>query len=144
MNDVKLYGTLARDAMFAIVGEGKAKCMFTVMTVKKMKEKDFTSYVPCVAWGDSAKLLEQYGKKGVQVLIEGSIGQRSYDDKNGNKVYTTEVNADRVNIIIGTGSVSPTHETPRQEPVKAPQKPKVDTSAILNDEFLLPDPDQPF
>lgn len=141
MNDVKLFGSLPRDVMFSIVGQDKCKAQFTVMTVKKFKDKEFTSYVPCIAWGDTAKLLEKFGKKDVKILVEGSINTRTYDDKDGKKVYTTEVNADRVEFVLGGANTHTNTQTPYQSPVKA-QKPKVDTSSVFDDDLPLIDIDK--
>lgn len=145
MNDVKLFGSLPRDVMFSKVGVDKCKAQFTVKTVRKFKDKEFTSYVPCVAWGDNATLLEQYGKKDTQVLVEGSINTTTYDDKDGKKVYKTEVNADSVEIVFGGVTTPTSTKTTHPSPVKAQQKPKVDTSDVFDDKDLdISSDDLPF
>ncbi|AUP79120.1 hypothetical protein C1H87_10580 [Flavivirga eckloniae] len=44
-----------------------------------------------VAWGKTAQIIEKYVTKGKEVAIEGKLTSRSYDDKNGNKRYVTEI-----------------------------------------------------
>lgn len=56
-----------------------------------------------VLWGKTAESLQEYLTKGKQVFIEGKLQTRQWDDKDGNKRYTTEVRADRV-VLLGRSS----------------------------------------
>jgi single-strand DNA-binding protein len=56
-----------------------------------------------VLWGKSAETLQEYLKKGKQIFVEGRLQTRSWDDRDGQKRYTTEIKADRVTLLGGGG-----------------------------------------
>ena len=56
-----------------------------------------------VLWGKQAESLQEYLTKGKQIYIEGRLQTRQWDDKDGNKRYTTEIKADRVTLLGGGG-----------------------------------------
>lgn len=62
-----------------------------------------TQWHTLVAWGKSAEILENYIKKGDEIAIEGKIQYETYDDKEGNKRYSTKIN---INDILMLGSKS--------------------------------------
>jgi single-strand DNA-binding protein len=56
-----------------------------------------------VLWGKQAESLQEYLTKGKQIYIEGRLQTRQWDDKDGNKRYTTEIKADRITLLGGGG-----------------------------------------
>jgi single-strand DNA-binding protein len=56
-----------------------------------------------VLWGKSAESLSEYLTKGKQIYVEGRLQTRQWDDKDGNKRYTTEIRGDRIVLLSGGG-----------------------------------------
>ena len=56
-----------------------------------------------VLWGKQAESLQEYLTKGKQIYVEGRLQTRQWDDKDGNKRYTTEIKADRITLLGGAG-----------------------------------------
>ncbi|KGK88011.1 single-stranded DNA-binding protein [Clostridium sp. HMP27] len=102
MNKVILIGRLTKDPELKFTpGEGKAVTTFTIAIDRRTgkdgkKEADF---IPCVVWGKQAEIIANYSGKGKQICVSGRIQTRNYDNKEGKKVYNTEVVADQVQII---------------------------------------------
>ncbi len=134
INRVVVVGNLTRDPMFSKISTGASKVMFTIAVNRKFKDQEQTDYVPCVAWNQPADYLSQYAKKGNMIAIEGRVTSRSYDDKDGRKIYVTEINCDSVQLIR-TGSSS----APQNNAQMSQQAPKAATGyfpdeAPTNDE----------
>ncbi|MCT4644867.1 MAG: single-stranded DNA-binding protein [Carboxylicivirga sp.] len=70
---------------------------FTARNGQEIPER--TEWHNIVVWRGLAKVVESYVKKGTQLYIEGKMRTRSYDDKDGNKRYTTEVYADSLQLL---------------------------------------------
>ena len=103
INNTILVGRLTRDPELRKTQTGQSVCTFTV-AVDRMPAKDGTEaadFPSCVAWGKTAEILSQYGSKGSQVGVRGRLQTRSYEDKDGRKVYVTEVVADQVQLLGG-------------------------------------------
>lgn len=88
INTVVLTGRITRDIELRRTTSGKTCTSFTLAVNRNREETDF---INCVAWNQEAESLEKYTKKGSLIGIEGRIQTRSYNDKNGKKVYITEV-----------------------------------------------------
>ena len=82
------------------------------------ESKDYTEWHRIVVWGKQAEFCEKYLAQGRQVLVEGKIRTRNCQDKDGNKRYTTEINA--INIVL-LGKRDPT------DTEEHPESPKTDT-----------------
>ncbi len=85
MNSAVLVGRLTEDPR---TGEKATRIR---VAVDRRKKEDGADYINCVAFGKTAELIGKYLKKGSRVGITGRINTGSYNDKNGNKVYTTDV-----------------------------------------------------
>lgn len=102
MNQVIITGRLVRDIELKYTNSQMALARFTLALDRgkdkegKDKGADFPS---CVAFGRTAENMERFSGKGLRVAVIGHIQTGSYDDKDGKKVYTTDVIADRVEII---------------------------------------------
>ena len=112
MNCVELFGRLTRhvDVKFTQGDEPLAVARFTVAVNRQKKgEADFIS---CVAFGKTADYLGKYGEQGMQIAVSGRIQTGSYQ-KGSEKVYTTDVIADRCELVFKSeDKTSATAETP--------------------------------
>lgn len=92
MNKVALIGRLTRDpdVRYTQGGESMAIARFTLAVNRRTKKKD-ADFISCVAFGKSGEFVEKYFRKGVKVAVIGRIQTGSYDNKDGHKVYTTDV-----------------------------------------------------
>ncbi len=112
LNKVIIVGNLTRDPELATIPSGQKVCKFGVATNRVWKDKsgakqESTSYHNIVVWGRQAETSAQYLKKGQQVMVEGRIETRSWDDKtSGEKKYRTEIIADRVQFGAKSGGAS--------------------------------------
>jgi single-strand DNA-binding protein len=105
VNKVILIGHLGRDAETKFTPSGAAATRFSVATSRRWKDqqsgewKEDTNWTNVVLW--RAENLANYLLKGKQIYVEGRLQTRSYDDKDGKKVYATEVIADEVVLLGG-------------------------------------------
>ena len=98
-NQVQLIGRLGQEVTLTTFDSGNKKAHFSIATDDSYKDADGnkverTDWHNIVAWGKTAELMEQLLVKGNEVLIQGKLSSRSYEDKNGVKRYITEVVAD--------------------------------------------------
>jgi single-strand DNA-binding protein len=107
VNKVILVGHLGRDAETKFTPGGTAVTKFSVATSRRWKDKQSGEWKEETDWTNitlwQAENLANYLTKGKQVYVEGRIHTRSYDDKDGKKVYATEVVADEVILLGGQG-----------------------------------------
>lgn len=107
VNKVFLIGNLGRDAETKFTASGAAVTRFALATTRSWKDqqtnewKEETNWTNVVLWRQEN--LANYLTKGKQVFVEGRLQTRSYDDKDGKKVYATEVVADEVILLGGRG-----------------------------------------
>lgn len=110
MNNVVLIGRLTRDPELRYIpGSGTAVCNFTLAVDKglsKDKKQEMESknqptadFIRIVVWGKMGENSANYLAKGRLVAVQGSIQTGSYEDKDGKRVYTTEVNARNVQFL---------------------------------------------
>lgn len=95
-NSVQLIGRLGADPEKTTYGENKSRVRFSLATNDYFRDKDGerqeeTQWHNIVAFGKTAEIAEKYLKKGDEVALGGKITYRSWDDKEGNKHYITEV-----------------------------------------------------
>jgi single-strand DNA-binding protein len=108
VNKVILIGNLGRDPELRRTPSGAQVVSFTVATTERRTDKngqrqDRTEWHNIVAWNRLAELANQYLKKGRTVYIEGKITNRSWNDKDGNKRYRTEILASQIQFLGGPG-----------------------------------------
>ena len=107
INNVVLVGRLTKDPELRYTQTGLAVARFTVAVNRAFsnqqgeKEADF---INCVAWRKQAENLANFMRKGSQVGVQGRIQTGSYDDKDGKRVYTTEVVADSIQFLEPRGA----------------------------------------
>ncbi|MPZ17908.1 MAG: single-stranded DNA-binding protein [Luteitalea sp.] len=107
VNKVILVGNLGRDAELRFTPAGVAVSNFSLATTDRRKDsrtgdwQDQTEWHRVVLFGKQAESLQDYLKKGKQIYVEGRLQTRSWDDRDGQKRYTTEVLADRIQLLGG-------------------------------------------
>ena len=112
MNSVVLIGNLTRDPelRYSTGASQTAICRFTVAVNDRRRNpqtqewEDNASFIPIVVFGKTAENCEKYLAKGRKVAVNGRIQTGSYVNKDGNKVYTTEVIASNVEFLGGNRS----------------------------------------
>ncbi|MEJ5224572.1 MAG: single-stranded DNA-binding protein [Anaerolineales bacterium] len=104
LNKVMIIGHLGRDPEMRYTPSGRPVTTFTVATSRSWNTVDGerhteTEWFNIVAWGNLAEICKQYLTKGQQVYIEGRLQTRKWDDKEGNRHYTTEVVAQEMMML---------------------------------------------
>ena len=108
VNKVILVGNLGRDAELRYTPGGAAVATLNMATTeiwndKQGQRQEKTEWHRVVLWGKSAESLTEYLTKGKQIYVEGRLQTRQWDDKDGNKRYTTEIRGDRIVLLGGGG-----------------------------------------
>jgi single-strand DNA-binding protein len=123
VNQVILIGHLGRDAETAYTASQVSVTKFSVATNRRWKDqqtgewKEETNWTNVVLW--RGENVAPYLTKGKQIYVQGRLQTRSYDDKDGKKVYATEVVADEVILLGGRGEGGPPEEGMSQEPMRS-------------------------
>jgi len=104
INKAILVGYVGTDPEVRYLDSGTPVCNFRLATSEVYKNKNgekvtTTEWHNVVLWRGLAELAEKYVKKGTQLYIEGRIKTRSWDDKDGNKRYTTEIICDNIQLL---------------------------------------------
>lgn len=95
-NRVQLIGRAGNDPEIKSFDNGKKLANINLATSEKYTNQkgervEDTQWHRLVAWGKTAEIIEKYVTKGKEIVIEGKLANRSYDDKNGEKRYVTEI-----------------------------------------------------
>lgn len=101
MNKAILMGRLARDPEIRTTQSGISVCNFTIACDRRSKDssgewKNEADFIPAIAWRKQAEFVNRYFGKGDRILVSGAIRPRSWEGKNGEKRYITEVIVDEV------------------------------------------------
>lgn len=105
VNKAILIGNLGKDPELRYTPGGAAVCNFPIATTEKWRDqqsnelKERTDWHNIVLWGRQAENAKEYLQKGSPVYIEGRIQTRSYDDKDGNKRWITEIVGQRMQFL---------------------------------------------
>ena len=107
VNKVILVGNLGRDAELRYTPGGSPVATLNLATTEVWNDKggqrqEKTEWHRVVLWGKTAESLNEYLTKGKQIYVEGRLQTRQWDDKDGNKRYTTEIRGDRI-VLLGGG-----------------------------------------
>lgn len=135
VNKVILVGNLGKDPEVRYLDNGTAVANFTIATSESYKDKNSgervtqTEWHNVVVWRGLAEVAEKYLKKGNQVYIEGKLKTRSWEDKDGNTRYTTEIVGDNMTMLgkredsnapTPQAQASQKREEPSSRPAAAP------------------------
>ncbi len=118
VNKVILVGNVGKDPETRYLEGGTAVCSFPLATSESYRNRDGqkisnTEWHNVVLWRGLAEVAEKYVKKGSQLFIEGRIRSRSWDDKDGNKRYITEIVGDNMQMLgKRTDDTVPAQESP--------------------------------
>ena len=104
-------GNLSRDPEIRHTPSGAMVCTLSIPTTEKWRDKagetqERTEWHRCILWNKTAELAEKYLQKGSAVTIEGKNQTRKWQDKDGNERYTTEIKADSMTFMRGSGAQS--------------------------------------
>jgi single-strand DNA-binding protein len=104
VNKVILVGNVGKDPETRYLEGGTAVCSFPLATSETYRNRDGervtnTEWHNVVLWRGLAEVAEKYVRKGSQLFIEGRIRTRSWDDRDGNKRYTTEIVGDNMQML---------------------------------------------
>lgn len=108
VNKVILVGNLGKDPEIRMLESGTKVATFSMATTEKFKDKvtgeqrSQTDWHNIVMWRNMAELAEKYLRKGMQIYLEGKLRTRSWQDKDGNNRYTTEVVAESM-VMMSRG-----------------------------------------
>lgn len=107
MNKAILIGRLTKDPELRSTPAGRNVCQFSIAVNRTFtnangdREADF---INCVVWDKQAENLVKYQKKGNQIAVDGRIQTRNYEDKDGKRVYVTEILANNISFLDSKGS----------------------------------------
>ena len=110
MNSVVLVGRLTRDVDLRYTNNGIAVGRFSLAVDRFGKDKG-TDFINCVAFDKRAEVLQKYTHKGSKISLIGRIQTGSYTNKDGQKVYTTDVIVNEIEFCEGR-KVEPKEEAP--------------------------------
>ena len=111
MNKANLLGRLTKDVDLRYSANGDMAIARFTVAVNRIKKGE-ADFISCKAFGKTAELIEKYFRKGDQIGISGRIETGSYDDKDGKKVYTTDVVVDDFDFV---GSKKDNQEEKKEE-----------------------------
>ena len=111
MNKVQLVGRLTRDPeiRYSQGENATATARFSVAVNRRFKNSEGNydaDFINCVAFGKSAEFVEKYFKKGMAIGLTGRIQTGSYTNKDGQKVYTTDVVVEETEFVESKGASS--------------------------------------
>ncbi len=121
LNKVMLIGHLGKDPEMRFTPSGKAVTNFTMATNEVWldqsgEKQERTEWHRVVTWGKLAENCAKLLSKGKQIYIEGRIQTRQWDDKDGNKRYTTEIVANQMQLLSAMDSQGPRTSAASEDP----------------------------
>ena len=159
VNKVILIGNLGQDPELRYTGNGTAVCNLRIATNESYKDQEGqlvekTEWHSVVAWSRLAEICGEYLKKGSRVYFEGSLQTRSWEDRDGNTRYTTEIKAREMMMLDSRGGdvddsnydqrrSQPQQQRQPQQPQQQRQ-PQPQTQSQTPDNSFAPDDDLPF
>ena len=142
LNKAMLIGRLGQDPEVRYTQSNTAVANFSLATNERYKDRngefqERTEWHRIVAWGRTAEICQEYLKKGSLVYIEGPIQTREWEDKEGQKKYTTEIKALTMQMLDTRGD--------QTGGGGSPSKPKNSAASVeIDDSFDDMDDDHPF
>jgi single-strand DNA-binding protein len=141
VNKVILVGNLGRDAELRYTPGGSPVATLNLATTEVWNDKsgqrqEKTEWHRVVLWGKTAESLNEYLVKGKQVYVEGRLQTRQWDDKDGNKRYTTEIRGDRVVLLGGGGGGMGGGRGPGRASAGTAEEPMLEPGAELTDDDI--------
>lgn len=141
MNKVILCGRLGKDLETRFTASGAAVANTSLATSKKIKGEEKTSWHNLTFWGKTAELAAQYFKKGDVMMVEGEIDYRTYQNKDGETKYQTDITVTQLHFVPGGTRQAGDSQGQQQE--RPAQSPPASSGGMDNNQFN-PDDDIPF
>ena len=117
LNQCNFIGRLGKDPEARAMPNGDNVASFSIAAGWKSKDAEGTEWINVVAFGKLAEICNKYLVKGSQVFVQGRMKTRKYTDKNGVEKYSTEIIADRMQMLGGKSAGESS-----QQADKAPEK----------------------
>ncbi|MDR9414923.1 MAG: single-stranded DNA-binding protein [Gracilimonas sp.] len=143
LNKAMIIGNLGQDPEVRYTQNNTAVATLSIATGERYKDsngewQERTEWHRVVAWGRTAEVCQQYLTKGSKVYIEGPIQTRSWEDKEGQKRYTTEVKALRMVMLdspsnTGQGGGKPQQQNQNQGSQQQPMSSNVELDSNFDD-----------
>lgn len=124
MNKIVILGRLTKDPDVKYVASGKAVATFTMAVDRPFLGQDGkreADFIPVVIWGKTAELVGNSCAKGHRLLVEGRLQIRSYDGKDGNRHWVTEIIANNVEFVERKADSANRHIAPAGDMGAAPR-----------------------
>ena len=137
VNKVIILGNLGVDPEIRTLESGVKVCRLSVATSESYTNKsgdrvDQTEWHSITLWRGMAEVAEKYLKKGNKVYIEGKLRTRSYKDKDGIERYITEIVADNMELLGGSGGDRASSSSTSPNPQSEPQTQRASESGNIN------------
>ena len=142
MNSVQLVGRLTRDPDIRYKDGGLSVARFSVAVDRRFSKDHEADFISCVAFGKTAEFIEKYFGKGQRIGLTGRIQTGSYTNRDGTKVYTTDVVAEAVEFVESKASSAGAWANARTEPAETQGMDIGDGFMAMPDD--LDDEDLPF
>lgn len=114
INKVIFQGRMTRDPELKSTNTGKHVCSFSLAQTEKYGNTEQTLFLDCVAWEKSAEFVCKHFAKGQEMLVEGRLTQRNWQDKEGGNRKSTEVRVDQVHFCGSKASAGQAREYDRE------------------------------
>ena len=98
VNRMILQGHLVNSPEMRRTNNGTAVCSFRVAWSEKIKDRETKLFLPCVAWQGTAEMICSHFTKGKEIIVDGKLSSREYEDNTGNKRTVVELTADKVHF----------------------------------------------
>lgn len=143
LNKAMIIGRLGADPEVRYTQSNTAVATMNIATSEKYRDsngemQETTEWHRVVAWGKLAEVCQKYVKKGSQIYVEGPIQTRQWEDKEGQKRYTTEVKVLSLQLLDSKSDGGSSSAEPRAEKAATGKKP------VLDADFDSADDDLPF
>lgn len=99
VNHLVLQGRLVADPELRQTQSGISVCSFRVAWSKQYKETETKLFLPCTAWRGTGEIVSKHFHKGKEILVEGELVTRPWQDSQGNRRQTTELTVERVHFV---------------------------------------------
>ena len=138
VNKVILVGFVGNDPEVRYLDSGTPVANFRLATSENYTNRSGekvsqTEWHNVVVWRGLAEVVEKFVKKGSQLYVEGRIRTRTWDDRDGNKRYTTEIVADNLQMLGKRGETGDI-PSPQEQPQSSASTPKTDNKAVADND----------
>lgn len=148
MNKFICIGRLIRDPEIRQSGGDTTVAKFTLAVDRRFAKKDenqqTADFITHVAFGKTAEFIEKYCHQGTKVAVEGRIQTGSYTNKDGQKVYTTDVVVENIEFAKSKNSGSGNSSAPQSTPQNQPTGPVPQANSFMNIPMGVEDSGLPF